>query len=85
MKIECNADLDHPCDAACDEFGDPAPCAKCAAYMKESLEEAAREYKKMTLAERNPEKYREEMIDAGREYLLLDNRDVDIWEIQNDE
>jgi hypothetical protein len=57
----CNADLDHPCDA-----DDGEPCARCA---EEHLS-FAREWAVASPEERNTERYRSELIEAGRGHLL---------------
>jgi hypothetical protein len=65
MNVECNADQDHPCDA-----DDGKPCADCVAWRDASMADALREYQVMSPAERNPEQYERDMIDAGRGHLL---------------
>jgi len=60
--IECNADLDHPCDA---ENGEP--CPRCRA----EIDYWRREWNRTGRAEVEAQRtYREDMIDAGRGHLL---------------
>lgn len=61
-SIECNADLDHPCDA---DGG--APCPSCRVSIEEGMREARATYHMRPI---DPDKYREDMIDAGRGHLL---------------
>lgn len=62
---DCNADYKHPCDA-----NDGEPCEDCAAYLKESEAEARREWLTASPEEKDPERYRQGMIDAGRGHLV---------------
>lgn len=63
----CTADLGHPCDAGGrDEYGDPIGCESCRAIE----DDMRREWAVASPEERDPERYRREMIDAGRGHLL---------------
>ena len=66
MSEECTADLDHPCDGG--NNGDP--CADCQRTRAEWSARFRREYNQASDAERNPEQYRQDMIEAGRGHLL---------------
>lgn len=80
--IECNADLDHPCDA-----NDGEPCEKCAAdleaeyaYWREQWQRSQGYYRDCCGAasgklcepgcDGGDAQYRQDMIDAGRGHLL---------------
>jgi len=60
--VECNADLDHPCDA-----DDGEPCRGC----KDEHEYWEKQYKRSSPLERmTDDEYERDMIDAGRGHLL---------------
>jgi len=61
----CNNDLGHPCDA-----NDGEPCSSCAEWLAVVGDEMRREWKAASPQERDPEKYRQDMIDAGRGHLV---------------
>jgi hypothetical protein len=63
MSVECNADLDHPCDSG----DEGAPCPSCRASIEEGMREARRT---LHLRPIDPDAYRRDMIDCGRGHLL---------------
>ncbi len=65
MSDICNADLDHPCDAL-----DGEPCPKCAEWHAQEMRYWARQWAAASPAEKDPEGYRRDMIEAGRGHLL---------------
>jgi hypothetical protein len=73
--IECNADLDHPCDA---DDGDPCPsCKETMAYYRALYEHARPDEREDARAARDPEfahareeAFNEELRDAGRGHLI---------------
>jgi len=67
-KIECNADLDHPCDA-----DDGEPCPSCVVWAEQSAADARASYAVASPKERNPVQYAQDMRDAGRGHLLRDD------------
>lgn len=62
----CNVDLDHPCDGG----EDGAPCESCAEYIRQEEAYWKRQWVVASPAERDPEGYRRDMIEAGRGHLL---------------
>lgn len=63
--IDCNADLDHVCDAA-----DGDPCPSCVEWYVEQTDAYRREWRAASPAERDPEQYRADMVAAGRGHLV---------------
>lgn len=62
----CTADLDHPCDGG----EDGEPCSSCVKWSDEAHAYFRREWEVASPADRDPEGYRRDMIDAGRGRLL---------------
>jgi hypothetical protein len=66
--VDCNADLDHPCDA---DDGEPCPrCKEEEAYWRRQWERTGR------AEHAQAQTYRQDMTDAGRGHLL---RESDPW------
>ncbi len=61
--IECNADVDHHCDA-----DDGEPCPRCV----QACRAAEADYLVSSAAERNVQRYAQDMHEAGRGHLLTD-------------
>jgi hypothetical protein len=57
----CNADVGHRCDV-----DNGRPCARCAEYEAEIEAEARRAWRAASPQERDPEKYEQDLKDAGR-------------------
>ncbi len=80
LPVDCNADLDHPCDADVDANGERTGCPGC----KSSMEEAQREYGRMRpdqhedmrrqtdpeYGHRRQQEDDDELRDAGRGHLV---------------
>jgi hypothetical protein len=67
---ECNADEGHPCTAGSPEDDDGIPCAACAAYDAEMMRQTAAAWAVASPEERDPERYRRDMIECGRGRLV---------------
>jgi hypothetical protein len=61
---ECNADVGG-CTAGVDEDGEPGQCPRCVAEELAAHAEYRREWESSSPAERDPERYAREMLDAG--------------------